>query len=138
MAEPTTQSQPARPASAGMVGFSAGALISLGASSSSVLDSVLDDEDMIFFQRELSCARAGERENCKPKGKERRWEVVNIYTYGRGEYVGDDVFMEAVRKGEGEKWSLFVIGHVYSYHECQHLSVGRYHSLAADTRGDHR
>lgn len=50
MAEPTTQSQPARPASAGMVGFSAGVLISLGASSSSVLDSVLGDEDMIFFR----------------------------------------------------------------------------------------
>lgn len=40
---------------------------------------------------------------------------MNIYTYGRGGYVGDDVFMEAVRRGEGEKWSLLVIGHVYSY-----------------------
>ena len=101
MAEPTTQSQPARPASAGIVGFSAGAVISMGASFS-VLDSALGNEDISFFvQREVSCARAGEREDYRPKEKERMWEVLNIYTYGRGDYVDDDVLMEAVRKGEG-------------------------------------
>ena len=84
------------------------------------------------FLREVSCARAGEGEDCRPKEKERTWEVLNIYTYGREDYVDDDVLMEAVRKGEGG--GAVIVCHEVMFtrtkaeqtkYECEHLSVGR-------------